>query len=154
MMAGNGRAWGQLGDEVLRDEIADQGGDVHPWALVAVIPRESGGPSTPQLHCSVIDALEYWVARSSRAMTSICAEPLHDYANDNARREAGHNELRRCAKPHAPLRNCSGSTGDDPLRISKWSCGEPTSPDWPDLAMIWPRLMVSPRFTSSSLAWA
>src|ERR1700750_3360037 len=33
------------------------------------------------------------------------------------------------ASRHAPLRNCSGSTGEDPLRISKWSCGEPTSPD-------------------------
>ena len=30
---------------------------------------------------------------------------------------------------HAPLRNWSGSTGVDPLRISKWSCGDPTSPD-------------------------
>ncbi|MGF6433308.1 hypothetical protein ABIE91_008528 [Bradyrhizobium elkanii] len=36
---------------------------------------------------------------------------------------------------YAPLRNWSGSTGDDPLRISKWSCGEPASPDWPDLAI-------------------
>lgn len=35
----------------------------------------------------------------------------------------------------APLRNFSGSTGVDPFRISKCSCGEDTSPLWPDLAI-------------------
>ena len=33
-----------------------------------------------------------------------------------------------------------GSTGDAPLRISKWSCGDVTLPLWPDRMMIWPRL--------------
>src|SRR5665213_1222660 len=39
--------------------------------LQVVILRESGGPSTPQRHGSITDASEYWVARSSRAMTAV-----------------------------------------------------------------------------------
>jgi len=47
-----------------------------------------------------------------------------------------------------------GSTGVEPLRISKCSCGEVTLPVWPDSAITWPRRMVSPRLTSNSLALA
>jgi uncharacterized protein len=35
----------------------------------AVIPRESGGSSTPRLLRTSLASLEYWIARSSRAMT-------------------------------------------------------------------------------------
>ena len=35
----------------------------------AVIPRESGESSTPQLLRIPSPSLEYWIARSSRAMT-------------------------------------------------------------------------------------
>ncbi|RXG89203.1 YgcG family protein [Bradyrhizobium zhanjiangense] len=36
----------------------------------AVIPREGGESSTPRLHRSPLASLEYWIARSSRAMTA------------------------------------------------------------------------------------
>src|SRR5437879_6141423 len=39
-----------------------------------VILRESGGSSTPQPRGSIATALEYLVARSSRAMTDVCGE--------------------------------------------------------------------------------
>src|ERR1700730_6262965 len=35
-----------------------------------VIPRESGVSSTPRLRGSIASALEYWIARFSRAMTA------------------------------------------------------------------------------------
>src|SRR5262249_3039427 len=35
-----------------------------------------------------------------------------------------------------PLRYCVGSIGVEPLRISKWSCGEVTLPVWPASATI------------------
>ena len=47
-----------------------------------------------------------------------------------------------------------GSTGVEPLRISKCSCGEVTLPVCPACAITCPRLTVSPRLTRSSLAWA
>jgi hypothetical protein len=40
------------------------------------------------------------------------------------------------------------------LRISKCSCGDPTSPDWPDLAMIWPRYGQRRRYQVSQLVGA
>lgn len=52
--------------------------------------------------------------------------------------------------PQVPARKVVGSTGVEPLRSSKWSWGELTLPLWPDLAIIWPRFTVSPRFTSIS----
>src|SRR4029077_5610651 len=55
---------------------------------------------------------------------------------------------------HAPFRYCDGSTGVEPLRISKCSCGEVTLPVWPEWAMPWPRFTVSPRLTRMSLAGA
>jgi hypothetical protein len=54
----------------------------------------------------------------------------------------------------APFKNRVGSSGDEPLRISKCSCGVLTLPVWPERAMTWPRLTWSPRLTKSSLAWA
>ena len=60
----------------------------------------------------------------------------------------------RRSDDQAPLRYCVGSTGVEPLRISKCSCGAVTLPVWPALAITWPRLTVSPRFTISSLACA
>ena len=38
--------------------------------VTAVIPRESGVSSTPRLLDSITGVSEYWVARSSRAMTT------------------------------------------------------------------------------------
>ena len=43
-----------------------------------------------------------------------------------------------------------GSTGREPLRSSKCTCGEVTAPVAPALAMIWPRRTFSPRLTRSS----
>src|SRR5271170_3136339 len=54
----------------------------------------------------------------------------------------------------APLRYWEGSTGVEPLRISKCNCGEVTLPVWPDLAITCPRFTGSPRLTVISLAWA
>jgi predicted AAA+ superfamily ATPase len=54
----------------------------------------------------------------------------------------------------APVRNCIGSTGVAPLRISKCNCGDATLPVWPDFAMVCPRFTLSPRFTSNSLTCA
>src|ERR1051326_1279497 len=51
-------------------------------------------------------------------------------------------------------RYCIGSTGVDPLRISKCSCGDDTLPVWPDFAITWPRRTESLRLTISSLACA
>ena len=53
-----------------------------------------------------------------------------------------------------PERCGIGSTGVEPLRSSKWSCGEETLPVWPELAIVWPRATVSPRFTFRSPLWA
>ncbi len=55
---------------------------------------------------------------------------------------------------HAPPRYLVGSTGVEPLRISKCSCGEVTLPVCPACAITCPRLMLSPRLTRSSLALA
>ena len=68
------------------------------------------------------------------------------------RTDASRRRLDRSA--HAPFRYCAGSTGVAPLRISKCSCGDVTLPVWPDLAMTWPRLTLSPRLTMISLACA
>ena len=46
-------------------------------------------------------------------------------------------------------RNWRGSTGCSPRRNSKWSCGSPTPPVAPTLAITCPRLTLSPRLTSS-----
>ena len=46
------------------------------------------------------------------------------------------------------MRYCAGSTGVEPLRISKCSCGAVTLPVWPDLAITCPRFTSSPRLTS------
>jgi predicted AAA+ superfamily ATPase len=51
-----------------------------------------------------------------------------------ARREDGKlNVASGNAMAYAPLRYCAGSTGVEPLRISKCSCGDVTLPVWPDL---------------------
>jgi hypothetical protein len=42
----------------------------------AVIPRASGVSSTPRLLVSIVSALEYWIARSSRATTNGCATAI------------------------------------------------------------------------------
>ncbi len=52
-------------------------------------------------------------------------------------------------KRYSPAREVEGSTGFEPLRSSKCSCGEATLPLWPDKAMVWPRLTASPRLTFS-----
>jgi len=38
--------------------------------ITAVIPRESGESSKPRPLGSITDVSEYWIARSSRAMTT------------------------------------------------------------------------------------
>jgi hypothetical protein len=43
---------------------------LHTWPSS---PGLTGGSSTPQFFDSIISALEYWIARSSRAMTVACA---------------------------------------------------------------------------------
>ena len=56
--------------------------------------------------------------------------------------------------PPPLARNGAGSTGVEPFRISKCTCGAVTLPVWPALAMIWPRFTVSSRLTMISLACA
>src|SRR5262252_9854601 len=59
------------------------------------------------------------------------------------------------ARGQAPEgRYWAGSTGEEPLRISKCSCGDDTVPVWPDLAMTCPRRTASLRLTRISLACA
>jgi hypothetical protein len=43
----------------------------------AVVPRESGGPSTPRRFGPITAVSAYWVARSSRAMTVCGASAVH-----------------------------------------------------------------------------
>jgi hypothetical protein len=60
---------------------------------VAVIPRESGGSSTPRLLDAILGASEYWIARSSRAATTetVIAIKLNKRGVDG-RDEPGHDE--------------------------------------------------------------
>src|SRR6185437_14684243 len=67
----------------------------------------------------------------------------------------GARSMRAPSKPfYFEARNLRGSTGVEPLRISKCNCGEVTLPVWPERAITCPRLTVSPRLTSNSLALA
>ena len=74
--------------------------------------------------------------------------PWRSNAKDRSQRSPG----MIAAQP--PVRYCVGSTGVEPLRISKCSCGAVTLPVWPALAITCPRFTVSPRFTIISLACA
>ena len=80
------------------------------------------------------------------------AASLEDEASRENPRGCGTSRLEAGprSRRQRPARYWVGSTGVEPLRSSKWSCGALTLPVSPDLAMIWPRLTVSPRLTSSS----
>ena len=98
------------------------------------------------------EALEWATTRGSRS-GRVAWQYVQDLAG-TARREAVGLSARPSAVAAACRGYCAGSTGVAPLRISKCSCGAATLPVCPALAMIWPRLTGSPRFTMISLACA
>ena len=98
------------------------------------------------------EALEWATTRGSRS-GRVAWQYVQDLAGRLGVEAVGLTPHDRQVLP--PLsRNGAGSTGVEPLRISKCSCGAATLPVCPALAMICPRFTGSSRFTMISLACA